>query len=420
MNLTITPNFTRSNNVNNKPQGLNILAFPAQKQNLPANYNLAPLARDTVSFSGKAKIVKGAAEAAGELVNGLRADKVAEGRIDDFNYKVALELEKGAEVPMGYFQNVMNQYFGKLVSTENDDRIIQRLGFRIKSAEHIDEKLNSVGFKAKQDAIENGADPVIYSGRKDAAGLIDDIIGGRIVLRDSSKKAVKKVLQILGQIVKDGKLKVKEVESFRPVITSIPDWVQKGYQKDLGIKLDDKAIRAMKRPEFFNYADGKDFAEFVEVCRKTYPDVSANSGKDLPNGYQAIHVNFILPDGSTGELQIMGRDIENFKDLLEDAVYKKKCNKHVDYEPLDERLAPLADKNEKELQRRHAEYTRWTYIGERLKAPESFARRARDKFLTAPKDILARGLGYNQLTPLARAAKRDARIKREAAKAKRG
>ena len=227
-----------------------------------------------------------------------------------------------------------------------------------------------------------------------------------------AEKSVKKVLQILGQIVKDGKLKVKEVESFRPVITSIPDWVQKGYQKDLGIKLDEKTIKAMKRPEFFNYADGKDLAEFVEVCRKTYPDVSANSGKDLANGYQAIHVNFILPDGSTGELQIMGRDIENFKDLLEDAVYKKKCHKKVDYEPLNERLAPLGDKNEKELQRRHSEYTRWTYIGERLKAPESFARRARDKFLTAPKDILARGLGYNQLTPLARAAKRAENAKK--------
>lgn len=421
MNLSITPQFTQAKNIQNqKSQGFNILAFPAFRQNLPANSNLAPLARDTISFSGKQKVLNEAVGAVVETVNGLRANKVAGGRIDDFNYKMALELERSAEVPMGYFQNVMNKYFKKFVSTENgDDRIIQNLGFRIKTAEHIDEKLNSVGFRAKQKAIEKGEDLVFYTNKKDAAALIDDIIGGRIVLRDSSRKSVKKVLQILGQIVKDGKFKVKEIESFRPLISSVPEWVQKGYQKDLGIKLDEKKIKAMTRPDFFNYADNKDITELADICRKKYPDLHVNSGKDLPNGYQAIHVNIILPDGSKGEIQIMGRDIENFKDLLEDAVYKKKCNKKVDYAPLDERLQPLADKNEEALQIAHTDYTRWTYIGERLKAVESFAHKPREKFLTAPKSIKDRGLGYNQILPLARAAKAEKKAQ-EAAKAKKG
>lgn len=443
MNLAITPIITQQKNnqstqmLRSNPSGgggelplnglksigarvFHLPAFGANEsgQNINSS-NLAPLARDTVSFSGnKAKVVKNAVGAVADTVNGLRADKVVEGRIDDFNFQIACELERDAVVPMGYFQNVMNKYFKKYVSVENgDDRIIQALQFRIKSAEHIDEKLNSVGFKAKKNAEEEGGDIVIYRGKKDAAQLLDDIIGGRIVLRDSSKKSVKKVLQILGQIVKDGKFKVKEVESFRPMITSVPEWVQRGYQKDLGIKLDDKKIKMMARPEFFNYADGKDFAEFVETCRGTYPNISSNSGKNLPNGYQAIHVNFILPDGSTGELQIMGRDIEYVKDLIEDAVYKKKCNKKVAYEPLDKRLAPLADKNETELQNKHVEYTRWMYIGERLKAPESFTHKARDRYLSAPKEILARGLGYNQLAPLCRAAKNAAKAEK-AAKAK--
>lgn len=114
MNLTITPQFIQSKNIqNNKAQGLNILAFPAFKQNLHANSNLAPLARDTVSFSGKAKVLKDAAGAVVETVNGLRADKVAEGRINDFNHTIAVQLERDAEVPMGYLQNVMNKYFKK-------------------------------------------------------------------------------------------------------------------------------------------------------------------------------------------------------------------------------------------------------------------------------------------------------------------
>lgn len=406
MNLTITPQFTQVKN----NQKLNILAFPAQKPNLPANSNLAPLARDTVSFGARGNVVKSVANAAVETVNGLRANKVAEGRIDDFNYTIARALERDAIVPMGYLQNVMNKYFKKFVSTENgDDRIIQSLQFRVKTWEHIDEKLNSVGFKIKQDAIKNGEDAVIFNGKKDAQALIDDIIGARIVLRDSSKKSVKKVLQILGQMVKDGRFKVKEVESFFPVIDSVPEWVQKGYQKDLGIKLDEKKLKTMTRPDFFNYADSSDFAEFGRICRSTNPDADIKGGRDLPNGYQAIHVNIILPDGSKGEIQIMGRDIEKFKDLLEDAVYKKKCKKGIKYAPLNERLAPLADKKEKALQVAHTDYTRWTYIGERLKAPESFSRRPRERYLSAPKDIQARGLGYNQLVPLARAAKAAAK-----------
>ncbi len=408
MNLTITPNIVQSNNIqNNKTQGLNVLAFPVHKQNLPANSNLAPLARDMVSFSGKNKALKAAAETVVETVNGLRADKVAQGRIDDFNYEIACALERDAQVPMGYLQYNMNRYFKKLVSIDNgDDRIIQNLGFRIKTKEKIDEKLNSVGFKIKQDAVENGEDSVVFQGKKDAAALIDDILGARINLRDSSKKSVKTVLGVLGQMVKDGIFRVTEVESFRPQISSVPEWVVKGYQKDLGIKLDDKKIREITKPEYFNYADGKDFADFVDICRSRYPDLNANSGKDLPNGYQAIHVNVLLPDGSKGEIQIMGRDIEEFKDLLEDARYKRLCNKKVEYEPLNARLAPLADESEKELRKGHTEYTRWTYIGERLKAPESFAAKPRQRYLTAPKEILARGLGYNQMVSDARAAKK--------------
>ncbi len=409
MNLTITPNIMQSKNIqNNKPQGLNVLAFPAFRQNLRANSNLAPLARDTVSFAGgKEKTIKSAAKAVVETVNGLRADKVAEGRIDDFNYGIACALERDAQVPMGYLQYNLNRYLKKYVSVENgDDRIIQNLQFRIKSREHIDEKLNSVGFRVKQEAIENGEDAIVFQGKKDAAKLIDDILGARINLRDSSKKSVKTVLGILGQMVKDGIFRVTEVESFRPQISSVPEWVQRGFQKDLGIKLDEKKIREMTKPEFFNYADGKDFADFVEICRGKYPEVKANSGKDLPNGYQAIHVNVLLPDGSKGEIQIMGRDIEEFKDLLEDARYKRLCKKKVDYEPLNTRLAPLADESEKELRKSHTEYTRWTYIGERLKAPESFCVKPKQRYLTAPKEILARGLGYNQMLSDARAAKK--------------
>lgn len=395
MNLTITPLFTQNKSYNFKSQ-------PAQKQNLPANSNLAPLARDTVSFgAAKAKKVVKVAQEVVETVNGLRADKVTEGRIDDFNRELARTIARDAVVPMGYLQNTMTQAFKKLVSTEmGDDRIIHSLGFRIKTVESIDEKLQAVGFKVKKKARENN-EIVIFNGKKDAQKLLSDVLGARIVMRDPSKKAMKKVLQILGQLVKEGRFKVDEIESFFPMISSVPESVVRGYRKDFGIKLDDKMIKQITRPDFFNYADTKDLSEFAEICRRTNPDLATNFAHDLPNGYQALHVNVTLPDGTKAEVQIMGRDVELLKDKAgEDDVYKKKCKKKVRNALMSERLAPLADKNESVLQADHIEYTRWAYIGQRLKSMIGYRQKPSERFLTAPRSILDRGLGYNQLFEL--------------------
>ena len=213
------------------------------------------------------------------------------------------------------------------------------------------------------------------------------------------------MLGVLGSMVEKNIFKITKIESYRPVVGSIPDWVVKGYKTDLNIKLDEAQIKAMAKPDFFSYAASEDIAALAEISRKRYPDLAVNFGTDLPNGYQALHMNIELPDGTVGEIQIMGRDVEKFKDLLEDDVYKRRCLKTVKYAPLHERLAPLVAEGEKELQVAHVDYTRWVYIGQRLKAPKKFSTKASEKFLTAPQMILDRGLGYNQITHLGREAR---------------
>lgn len=405
MNLTITPNFTLNKNFsfaqNNTKNNKSV-------QNSYMNSNLAPLSRDTVSFGSK-KIKKGVKvveEIVEGTINGLRKEKVKDGVTHDFEFTVASALERDAVVPMGYFKDVMNQYFKKMVSEDmNSDKIIHHLGFRIKDEESIFEKMQTLGYKKTQEAIENGQEMFFLRGKEDAQALLGDIIGGRIVLRDDSKKAVKKVLGVLGDMVDDGVFKITKIESYRPVIDSIPDWVLKGYKTDLNMKFDDKQLKAMTKPDFFSYAASEDIATLAGIARKRFSGLDVNFGRDLPNGYQAMHINVELPDGSIAEIQIMGRDVEIFKDLLEDDVYKRRCLKKVKYQPLHERLAPLVDENEKELQAAHVDYTRWVYIGQRLKAPKKYTSKIAEKFLTAPQSILDRGLGYNQITHLGHEAR---------------
>lgn len=396
MNLTITPQFTQVKN----NQKLNILAFPAQKPNLPANSNLAPLARDTVSFSGKQKAVKAVVEAGVELVNGLRADKVGVEGPNAVKVQVLADLVNEAQVPLGYMQNVLSRPLRKYVSTDmNDDRIIHRIDFRVKSVDSAREKVNGLTKNMSEEEISKLT-------KEDIKAMLGDLVAGRIVMREDSKKAVKTVLQVLGSLVKECKFKITEIENYYPVEASLPENVVTAFRKDLGIKLDDKARRNISKPGFFSYADDKDIMELAKIARTTYPDLEPKYCNDLPNGYQALHINMLLPDNSRFELQIIGRDVEKLKEI-EDYVYKAKCNKKVRNDALAEVLKPLGDKKEGQLRSEHVNYTRNAYIGQRLKGQQSYKSKTSERFLVAPKSILDRGLGYNQLLQVYKASKQS-------------
>lgn len=395
MNLTITPNFNVKNNQQNQINPLNILKF-AQKNNEVNGSNLAPLSRDTISFSGKEKIVGDAVKV---VEKGLRSDKVGGDYANGIQRQIAQQLFDMTEVPMGYYENLLHRYFDKLVANENNpNRVVRRILTNHKPVSSIEEKLNALAAKEKE-RIEEAGGFYTFSGMHEAKGLVNDIVRATIVMRDSSKKSVRVALQQFIKMFKETPgLKLKEIENYYPEINDVPDWVRRGYQKDLGIKLDDKKIKEMKAPAFFSYADVRDLKELETLGRVRNPEMSVKYGVDRANGYQGLHINGELPDGTPFELQFSGEHVVSFKHNIEDKKYKASCNKGVDNPVLAERLAPFADENEKELKAEHTIYTRWVYIGERLKSPEMFSKKEpRARYLTAPKSILDRGLGYNQL-----------------------
>jgi len=409
MNLTISPNFTQQNN--------NIFQFKkAQNPHMTSYANLAPLAQDTVSFGAtKSKGLKKATEVVTEVAgNALRADKVKpKEKVGDFNYEMAFQLNREAQMPAGYVHNALMLYFKKFDSSYvQKDKQIQSITTRVKEPESIWEKLEGITAKMKGKAREHGEDVYLVS-KEDANNMLGDVIGNRIVLRDGSKKTTKMVFDTLAQMVRDGRFKITEIEVYRPMVSAIPLDVLKGYKR-MGLDVDEKTLKAMRlNPDYLSYADSRDVSEFAEVCREFYPDLRVVNGQDLPNGYPAIHVGITLPDGSKDELQIMDRYVETFKDLVEDDVYKAKGNKTVRHARMKERLKPLGDPEEKELMGRYVPYTRWTYIGQRLKAllwkPMEYNKKVSEQFLVAPKEILDRGLGFNQLAILARADRRESR-----------
>ena len=105
----------------------------------------------------------------------------------------------------------------------------------------------------------------------------------------------------------------------------------------------------------------------------------------------------------------MCRDEEFFKEFLEDSRYKTLCNKTKGiYKPLAERWKKI--KSIPNMIEEHQNYTFWANITQLLKPTQSFDSRVSTKILTAPDNIRQYNLGYNQVLPLARDAKKLEKI----------
>jgi hypothetical protein len=362
-----------------------------------------------VSFTSKNKAVKKALNTASDLIKSaeVREDKQLEGS-GIVPVSICQQLYRETIVPFGYFDSIMNKYFGKYVADANNpNRIIREVKTDHKKVTSVHEKLEAIAEKEKK-RIEDAGGLYIFGGIEEARSQVKDLVRGCIVLRDSSKSSVKKVFQIFEKMLKDGVVsKFTEVENYYPVLDSVPDWVIRGYQKDLGIKLDNKKINAMTKFDSFSYPDLNDLKDFVSVAKKYNPNLEPLYGKDLENGYQGLHVNAELPDGTIVEIQISGHDVHDLKTRIEDYIYKKRCKKKVKNPALEEVLEPLADEKEKALQAMHANYMRFAYIGQRLLPQLKFGEKhSHTRFLTAPKPILERGLGLNQLITTKRLGER--------------
>lgn len=120
-------------------------------------------------------------------------------------------------------------------------------------------------------------------------GLMEmgDFIRYRITLRDNSPKSIEKVLKQLGNAVKSGEFQIFEIENY--------------------LTQDSRG-----------YANFKMLSALTDNCN---PNELSIRTANIPSGYPAIHIGFRTKEDIIGEIQIMGSDVEEIKEL-DDFLYK--------------------------------------------------------------------------------------------------
>ena len=140
----------------------------------------------------------------------------------------------------------------------------------------------------------------------------NDIVGARITMHESDASYTKSVIDALSKAVKDGKLKITSIEN------NIPD---------------SKKLPNGKNPAAYEYIPVEQLQNLADLANAPLENITSKSG------YLAIHINVDLSDpmfrkygnefnGYSGEIQIIGKNIEEFKEL-EDLCYKLKDRKAI-------------------------------------------------------------------------------------------
>ena len=284
--------------------------------------NLSPLSCDTVSFCGKEKLLKDAVE---------NINKNKKFVWNPNNKKSMTEINvlcDSFKEPLKKFVWDLKQAMKPIICTESNPEGIIMPGSkgihgRVKDPKKVIRKANKRNLTNVEQIEKMG-----------------DVGGARITLRTGTPQDTAQVFICLKEIIKKG-YKVIEVENYRPT------------PKD-------------------SYASQKSLEIFEQYCNKhgQYPSIT---NRALPNSYTAIHISFELPDGKVIELQIMGRDVENYKEV-EDLFYKYRCEEDFSeqYKSLQnmfKKIMPKLDDFQKEtLERYHKD----SYEYARQIPPRSF------------------------------------------------
>ncbi len=205
------------------------------------------------------------------------------------------------------------------------------------------EIVESLEDSAPSESID--VDPNSIAGIKHYA---KDIVGARILLRDADPEYTSIIINALKKAVEDGKLKITSIENNVPD----PDKLPPDKQISDYLYATDAQLRSLAK------ASG---AELIKNKSKT--------------GYLAVHINVDLSNkafernngvfnGYSGEIQIIGEDVEKLKDI-EDLCYKLKDNKnaiHIAYKPFREHFLKYYNESTKDA---FDDYTYALYLAQR-------------------------------------------------------
>ena len=312
---------------------------------------LAPLSRDTVSFSGGKKNME------------FNADDESVGGI---NKTTAMGIYNDANRAYKYLDQKLNKILGDMIRPQTGkgslSKPIEIIRSRIKDPDSIIEKSITRKLDSAREVKEE----------------MTDIVGARIVMADTSREAVDSVINRLTTAVRNNELQILEIENYRP---------------DPELDINDNIIKS------YDYSSAKALRELKIACDDKLGTSIRKVDEDVPSGYMAIHMLVRLPNGFIGELQIIGNEVEKLKDI-EDISFKFKNGKKVKNLPpkVGKMLEPLRNKDDEILKKEHNIYTRQAYIFQREKELHNINGRKKrdDKFLSIP-DFMPENLDFNNI-----------------------
>lgn len=365
----------------------------AQKTSNASYPNLAPLARDTVSFKGN-------------RANAIEPIDMRMLNRAIHNENICKKVSQEALASETSLQETLSPYIKDYVydSKDKKKKPIFKIESRTKSAASIKEKVlkkyvsenQTSGGKRKIDPLNCLFDED-YIKRK-----VGDLVGYRIILGSNDVNDTTSIVDGLIKAVNQGKLNINEIQNYISYdLDSQYDYIKRNDLERLRNAVN-KRRRAMGQS-----------AISIKYTQKD-------------SGYMAIHIGVDLSNPTnkkssrhSAEIQIIGHDVAKLKDV-EDLCYKlKERNKegqaikeikgaHYAYKPFEKHFYDcLDDPNYTSVTENFAIYTKRAYKAQRLKPlSANFAtqRRRNYSFPTIEEcglsGVLPKGLDFNILAKI--------------------
>ena len=353
------------------------------------NTKLAPLAKDTVTFSGvNAKLNRSLFEA-----------------FD--NIDICTQVRDDAKPAMNDLKNTLETALAPLMATKDNPRgIIDSIHTRIKSPDSIREKAADKLEAAITSATPWAFNPKTAEGIK---GVLGDIVGARIVLRKSDIKQTSEIIDILANLVRQGKLKITKIQNYVPANAQL----NLKYFKDSDLEKLKDAVNSKRGPN-------EKPLEVIYEAKGT--------------GYMALHLDVDLSNPEykawnndyKGEIQILGYDVAKLKDL-EDYCYKMKPGKDIKggyfpYQPLSTHFHKLYNNTAEypNIKEDFDTYTSRAYLIQRSKEPLSPEKKKKKNMFPTIEECglkgkLPNGLDFNVLNGISQSCDKTAEIINSAA-----
>lgn len=315
--------------------------------------NLAPLDKDTVTFSGTQKTESSS--------KNKKLDPAERG-----SRRLTTEIHRESDNAYSLFKYILGTVLDETI-IDLDEPDAQT---RIKNA--IDENKNKpilyvTSRRKKPNSIAEKMGQLHIRSKAQVRNNMNDIIGARIIVSGVGTKEGDYVLDKLTQGVKETPLKIKKIKNHGQQNPRLKYTTQKAL---------DKLITASRK-------NGSPTCEYVDQPRDS--------------GYLAVHLlTENIADGFSAEIQIMGLDVERFKEI-EDLCYKCHAGKGVGkkYKEIEDLFKPY--RGDEDFMAQYLEYTKRAYKHERLKPlhnKDEFS-----EFLPIPDDLdlIPKELDFNNI-----------------------